>query len=72
MFTWICSSHVPIRSAENWKKELDNKKYFGAILMYLSKAFNCLANELLIAKMNAYTPCLSTPPEYTGEWISGP
>ena len=35
--------------------------------MYLSKAFNCLANELLIAKMNAYTPCLSTPPEYTGE-----
>ena len=35
--------------------------------MYLSKAFNCLANELLIAKMNAYTPYLSTPPEYTGQ-----
>ena len=33
------SSHVLIRLAENWKKELD-KKYVGAILMNLSKAFD--------------------------------
>ena len=45
------SSHVLI---ENWKKELDNKKYVGAILMDLSKAFDCIPHELLIAKMDAY------------------
>ena len=27
------SSHVLIRLVENWKKELDNKKYVGALLM---------------------------------------
>ena len=48
------SSHVLIRLVENWKKELDNKKYVGAILMDLSKAFDCIPHELLIAKMDAY------------------
>ena len=27
---------------------------FGALLTYLSKAFHCLCQELLIAKLNAY------------------
>ena len=48
------SSHVHIRLVENWKKELDNKKYVGAVLMDLSKAFDCIPHELLIAKMGAY------------------
>ena len=48
------SSHVLIRLVENRKKELDNKKYVGAILMDLSKAFDCISHELLIAKMDAY------------------
>ena len=48
------SYHVLIRLLENWKKELDNKIYFGAILMDLSKAFDSIPHELLIAKMNAY------------------
>ena len=48
------SSHVLIRLVENWKKELDNKKYVGAILMDLSKAFDCIPHELFIAKMDAY------------------
>ena len=48
------SSHVLIKLVENWKKELDNKKYVGAILMDLSKAFDCIPHELLIAKMDAY------------------
>ena len=38
---------------ENWKKELDNKKYVGAILMDLSKAFKCIPHERLIAEMDA-------------------
>ena len=48
------SSHVLIRLVESWKKELDNKKYVGAILLDLSKAFNCIPHELAIAKMDAY------------------
>ena len=51
---YYSSNHVLIRSVENWKKELYNKKYVGVILMDLSKAFNCIPHELLIAKMDAY------------------
>ena len=39
---------------EKWKKELDNKGYAGAILMDLSKAFDTINHELLIAKLYAY------------------
>ena len=39
---------------EKWKKELDNKGYAGAILMDLSKAFDAINHELLIAKLYAY------------------
>ena len=34
---------------EKWKSAIDNKKSFGAPLTNLSKAFNCLAHDLLIA-----------------------
>ena len=36
------------------KKSLDNKNGFGAIVMDLSKALDCVNNELLIAKLHAY------------------
>ena len=39
---------------EKWKKGLDNKGYAGAILMDLSKAFDTINHELLIAKLYAY------------------
>ena len=39
---------------ENWKKTLDQKGFGGAILMDLSKAFDTLNHELLLAKLNAY------------------
>ena len=39
---------------EKWKKSLDNKGLAGAILMDLSKAFDTLNHELLIAKLGAY------------------
>ena len=43
-----------IAMLEKWKKALDNHKNAGALLTDLSKAFDCLNHELLIAKLEAY------------------
>ena len=47
-------NHVLICLIENWKKSLDEKKIVGAILMDLSKAFDSILHDLLIAKMYGY------------------
>ena len=39
---------------EKWKSTVDNKKVFGALLTDLSKAFDCLSHDFLVAKLNAY------------------
>ena len=39
---------------EMWKKALDERKVAGAILTDLSKAFDCISHDLLIAKLDAY------------------
>ena len=48
------TNSVLIRLIENWEKQLDNKKFVGAVLVDLSKAFDCVPHDLLIAKINAY------------------
>ena len=46
--------HVLLRVVEGWKLALDNRKHVAAMLMDLSKAFDSLPHELIIAKLKAY------------------
>lgn len=39
---------------EKWRKSLDKTEKCGILLTYLSKAFDCLEHDLLIAKGHAY------------------
>ena len=39
---------------ETWRKCLDENKIVGATLTDLSKAFDCLPHDLLVAKFEAY------------------
>ena len=48
------SQHCLLSMLEKWKTALDNKKNFGALLTDLSKAFDCLSQDLPLAKLNAY------------------
>ena len=43
-----------LRLIEQWKSALDNKTFVGAVLMDLSKAFNCIPLNVIIAKFHAY------------------
>ena len=48
------TQHALLILLEKWRTILDKKGYAGAILMDLSKAFDTLNHELLIAKLAAY------------------
>ena len=48
------TQHAPFKLLQAWQKELDNSGFIGTILMNLSKAYDCLPHDLLIAKLGTY------------------
>ena len=48
------TQHALFRAIESWKRCLDTKGIVGTILMELSKAYDCIPHDLLIAKLEAY------------------
>ena len=44
-------------SIQKWKFCLDQKRYTGTVLMNLSKSFDTINHELLIAKLHTYSFC---------------
>ena len=48
----VLNRHLSL--TEKWKIVLDSKGYGGAVLIDLSKAFDTINHDLLIAKLHAY------------------
>ena len=45
--------HCLFSTIDKWMKTVDNK-VLGALLTDLSKAFGCICQDILVAKLNAY------------------
>ena len=48
------AQHCLLALKEKWKQSVDNSGAFGALTTDLSKAFDCLSHELLIAKLDVF------------------
>ena len=48
------SQYSIIAMIEKWRRNLDQVGLFGALFRNLSKAFDCLVRDFLLAKLEAY------------------
>ena len=48
------AQHCLLAMIEKWKRAVDNGGVFAALLTDLSKAFDCIPHDLIIAKLAAY------------------
>ena len=48
------TQHALFKLLSSWQSVLDNGGFIGTILMDLSKAYDCISHELLIAKLECY------------------
>ena len=48
------TQHALFKLLQSWQKELDEKGMVATVLMYLSKAYDRIPHDLLIAKLSAY------------------
>ena len=48
------AQHCLVSMIEKWKESVDSGGAFGALMTDLSKAFDCLHHELLVAKLDVY------------------
>ena len=49
------AQHCLLVMFEKWRASLNNRRCSGVLLTNLSKAFDCLPHDLLIAKVEAYS-----------------
>ena len=54
------AQHCVSTILEKWESTADDKRNFGALFTDLSKAFNCLSHDLLLAKLNAFGLSIKT------------
>ena len=57
---------MEVQLVSNFKISLDEGGKAGAVLMGLSKAFDCIIHDLLIAKLHAYALECSQVPAFGG------